>query len=227
MKAGFLLAPRRNRCEAKAKPKGSPAAEPPSCNSGRGNANRPVTAADLHFAAWIAAQAGGLYRPCVDCGQMTGGWCDTGSATGSCPASLHLPNEGFAPRQATPLCNQCDTMHGRCRFCRMAPSQAQAKAPASGTRAARAPHDSAARLWVVRRTMLALCVQLDTISHGATCAEAAATHREIAEQLQAFQLREKVLVRNVALTLTLSSEWSDWSSGPKLAAAARNVHRCK
>ena len=54
----------------------------------------------------------GLIRPCVDCGLMTGRFCDY------CNAADRLPDEEWAPNQATPLCSQCDNNHDKCHFCR-------------------------------------------------------------------------------------------------------------
>ena len=53
-----------------------------------------------------------LVRPCVDCGLMTGRYCDW------CRAADRCPNEQWADGQMTPLCSYCDNMHDACRFCR-------------------------------------------------------------------------------------------------------------
>ena len=53
-----------------------------------------------------------LCRPCVDCGQFTGMFCDI------CRAADRIPDETWAPGQMTPLCSTCDRQHGRCNFCR-------------------------------------------------------------------------------------------------------------
>ena len=51
-------------------------------------------------------------RPCVDCGLITGSFCD------ECVASDRLPNEVWAEGQMTPLCTRCDRQHDECHFCR-------------------------------------------------------------------------------------------------------------
>ena len=60
----------------------------------------------------------GLIRPCVDCGQRTGCWCDTGTGRGVCLARTKVPAETWGARQATPLCTSCDARFGACHFCR-------------------------------------------------------------------------------------------------------------
>ena len=52
-----------------------------------------------------------LCRPCVNCGEVTGNFCDY------CLASSRLPGEAWYPTQATPLCHRCDARFHRCRFC--------------------------------------------------------------------------------------------------------------
>ena len=56
-----------------------------------------------------------LCRPCVDCGLVTGRYCD------HCMAARRIPSEEWAPNQRTPLCSRCH-IRGRCRFCRGIPS---------------------------------------------------------------------------------------------------------
>ena len=53
-----------------------------------------------------------LTRPCVDCAQWTGRFCDY------CRAADRIPTEEWAPNQLTPLCSACDWQHERCHFCR-------------------------------------------------------------------------------------------------------------
>jgi len=55
---------------------------------------------------------GQLVRPCVDCGLITGCFCD------SCIAEDRLPDEAWAAGQATPLCTDCDRVFEECHFCR-------------------------------------------------------------------------------------------------------------
>ena len=53
-----------------------------------------------------------LCRPCVDCGVMTGCYCDF------CLAACRMPPEVWCDGQMTPLCTRCDRAHGECHFCR-------------------------------------------------------------------------------------------------------------
>ena len=53
-----------------------------------------------------------LVRPCVDCGQWTGGFCEW------CYAKDHAPDEEWAEGQRTPLCSECDNQNKACHFCR-------------------------------------------------------------------------------------------------------------
>ena len=53
-----------------------------------------------------------LVRPCVDCGLITGGYCDY------CLAEMHAPDEEWCENQHTPLCSKCDIQYYACHFCR-------------------------------------------------------------------------------------------------------------
>ena len=53
-----------------------------------------------------------LTRPCVDCGLVTGRFCDY------CNAADRIPDEEWAEGQLTPLCSYCDNKFNRCHFCR-------------------------------------------------------------------------------------------------------------
>ena len=58
-----------------------------------------------------------LVRPCVDCGLITGRFCDGPrlSPTGryiDCFAADRCPTERWAQGQRTPLCSRCDWAHG-------------------------------------------------------------------------------------------------------------------
>ena len=74
--------------------------------------------AELEFHAMAALQAHAvgslevLARPCVDCGLITGSFCD------KCLAVSRMPEEVWAEGQHTPLCNDCDDRHRRCHYCR-------------------------------------------------------------------------------------------------------------
>ena len=52
-------------------------------------------------------------RPCVDCGEMTGSFCEN-----ECLASARLPNDQWQKNQPTPHCTSCDQKFGCCHFCR-------------------------------------------------------------------------------------------------------------
>ena len=53
-----------------------------------------------------------LLRPCVDCGLVTGCFCD------HCEAEDRLPGERWAAGQMTPLCSRCEIKYRMCHFCR-------------------------------------------------------------------------------------------------------------
>ena len=66
-----------------------------------------------------------LLQPCVDCGLITGNFCETKRQRGHilwqggyCFVADHLHGSGWAPYQRTPLCTKCERLHGSCRFCR-------------------------------------------------------------------------------------------------------------
>ena len=54
-----------------------------------------------------------LRRPCVDCGRITGNFCES-----NCSAALRIPTEKWAEGQITPHCTTCDKLYGQCHFCR-------------------------------------------------------------------------------------------------------------
>ena len=53
-----------------------------------------------------------LLRGCVDCGRLTGSFCD------GCHAADRLPMDHWALGQRTPLCTSCDRLHDACHYCR-------------------------------------------------------------------------------------------------------------
>lgn len=64
-------------------------------------------------------------RPCVDCGYMTGNFCDGGITVeyDKCFAAKRIPSERWSsPSQRTPLCSLCEKRLKFCRFCRLIPS---------------------------------------------------------------------------------------------------------
>ena len=52
-----------------------------------------------------------LYRPCVDCGQYTGNWCES-----ECSAKLWLPDLPWADGQITPQCTACEQQFVYCHY---------------------------------------------------------------------------------------------------------------
>ena len=61
-----------------------------------------------------------LVRPCVECGLLTGSFCDGGIQMHheQCFAIWRVPSERWNFGQRTPLCTGCDKHPGFCRFCR-------------------------------------------------------------------------------------------------------------
>ena len=57
-----------------------------------------------------------LCRPCVDCGQITGRFCD--GLVNDCFAAFWVPSEQWQEGQRTPLCGPCENTHEACHFCR-------------------------------------------------------------------------------------------------------------
>ena len=67
--------------------------------------------ATMHILA--SGHSGMLFRACVDCGLITGCFCEY------CLAAQRMPEETWAPNQCTPLCTKCEAKnHGICHFCR-------------------------------------------------------------------------------------------------------------
>ena len=58
------------------------------------------------------ADANVLQRPCVDCGLVTGCFCDY------CHAKDRDPSGHYTEGQGTPLCTDCDREFEMCHFCR-------------------------------------------------------------------------------------------------------------
>ena len=54
-----------------------------------------------------------LRRSCVDCGMLTGAFCDL-----ECLARARIPSEQWLRDQLTPHCSACDAKYGSCHFCR-------------------------------------------------------------------------------------------------------------
>ena len=77
----------------------------------------------LEFLA-VAEDANMLYRPCVDCGRLTGRFCDgyaddpKNEKWKECYAAERDPKNEWAPGQRTPLCSKCDNTKFVCHYCR-------------------------------------------------------------------------------------------------------------
>ena len=75
-------------------------------------------------ALWTPQEGAPNTFPCVDCGLVTGNFCDGGISVkyDKCFAAERVPqdyaNTGGLGRQRTPLCSYCETTFGYCRFCR-------------------------------------------------------------------------------------------------------------
>jgi len=86
-----------------------------------------------------------LCRPCANCGEATGNFCD------HCLASSRFPGEIWFPTQQTPLCHRCDAQYRRCRFCwaerllNRRGNRPSAPTSAPGTTGGREPPTPAAR----------------------------------------------------------------------------------
>ena len=65
--------------------------------------------------AWGEPQM--LCRPCVDCGLLTGRFCD-GDDICECFAENWMPDLDWAPGQNTPFCRKCEDRKEVCHFCR-------------------------------------------------------------------------------------------------------------
>ena len=74
---------------------------------------RSATGIPLHIIAWgVEGQL--LNAPCVDCGRITGSWCNE-----KCLAANRMPNDHWSPGQATPFCTVCDARSpDRCHYCK-------------------------------------------------------------------------------------------------------------
>ena len=64
-------------------------------------------------------------RPCVDCGETTGNFCETPTQKdcaqwqgGICLAARWVPSEDWAENQRAPLCTRCEEVRGACHYCR-------------------------------------------------------------------------------------------------------------
>ena len=71
---------------------------------------------------WVPPPGSPTSFPCVDCGLLTGNFCDGGPRLNYedlCYACLWDPKAYPAEStQRTPLCSYCETLNKHCRFCR-------------------------------------------------------------------------------------------------------------
>ena len=69
---------------------------------------------------WCPAVGSATTFPCVDCGLLTGNFCDGGLTTqfDMCFACERAPQDYPVSSQRTPLCTYCETLNTFCRFCR-------------------------------------------------------------------------------------------------------------
>jgi len=69
----------------------------------------------MHVYGFTNAGDGGpsLVRPCVDCGLMTGSFCEN-----DCSAAGWMPNEAWRGNQITPHCTHCEHKFLFCHYCR-------------------------------------------------------------------------------------------------------------
>ncbi len=80
---------------------------------------------ELQVQVLAAGDEDDLLRPCVDCGLITGNFCETPLQRGHdewqggvCLAESRVPSEKWVKDQRTPLCYKCESNLGACRFCR-------------------------------------------------------------------------------------------------------------
>ena len=71
---------------------------------------------------WTAPAGSPSSFPCVDCGLVTGNFCDGGAALDFKDACFACNSDPVSypdiSSQRTPLCSYCETLYGYCRFCR-------------------------------------------------------------------------------------------------------------
>ena len=73
---------------------------------------RQMNAEKMQFEVLACGDRSMLMRFCVDCGQLTGRFCDW------CYAVDRDPKAEWAKGQHTPLCSTCDNKFDACHFCR-------------------------------------------------------------------------------------------------------------
>ena len=72
----------------------------------------------------IAGSVEELARPCVECGLVTGNFCDELEYQRGfkCLAEQRIPSQRWVEGQRTPFCTHCEKKLGACYFCRGVPS---------------------------------------------------------------------------------------------------------
>ena len=65
---------------------------------------------------WAAPPGSPTSFPCVDCGVLTGNFCEGNNDR--CFAAERVPSDYQQSSQRTPLCSWCETVSEVCRFCR-------------------------------------------------------------------------------------------------------------
>ena len=68
----------------------------------------------VEFRALSFGETPGMFtRPCVDCGRITGNFCEN-----ECQVSARLPSERWELNQRTPQCTECEAKYILCHYCR-------------------------------------------------------------------------------------------------------------
>ncbi len=64
-----------------------------------------------------------LNRPCVECGKITGNFCEglSGARGDPCTAARRMPSQIWADGQRVPMCSTCEDQLKFCKFCRSPP----------------------------------------------------------------------------------------------------------
>ena len=87
---------------------------PPSLRAGQSHLASTMT---VPFDVLAFGEPEDFSRPCVDCGRITGSFCD-GKFGRPCFAAERVPSEKWVDGQRTPLCTACDREKDICHFCR-------------------------------------------------------------------------------------------------------------
>ena len=94
-----------------------PRGERPGIPRGPASAAATAGGAPLEVFAWATADDPGiLMRACVDCGRVTGRFCDYCTAASRFPQG-DASGRMWAAGQMTPLCSDCDNFRDGCHYC--------------------------------------------------------------------------------------------------------------